>query len=374
MKCLAALVLVPAFAQAQVVYHGTGQGDAVCPLSEAQTEKSIEAFEKIFPVLTQEPRCVNCHGGVNPFIDGIGDPSDPDASRFEHGGGKMNDGMDGGEPTDCSSCHDTLAPKRGGAPSRWQVAGPRIFFIGRDAPTLCAQMHQELASAEEFVGHLVDDNGQHNFVGTAFMGNRGLSKEQYPELLPQRPRISAAGLVNLGKEWIASTGGEFKGNSNRDCGCKPFRYAIRLTTLTEVKAAALQMKSAMAPVEIPITFKDDGSFTGEAEVDFTGQGTVGACSAQYGSRVNIRATGQVVSTPEEQFMRLQLENTAPAVDSVSAQCPRASMNNPDVPGAELPSTVLSFDLDGNVGEYQLYQMPAPANLSSQLRVEIVQLH
>ena len=365
MKYLAALVLVPAVGYAQIVFTGDGQGGSVCPLSESQTEKSIEAFGKIFPVLTQEPRCVNCHGGVNPFIEGVGDSSDPEASRFEHGGGKMDD------DTDCSSCHDAMAPRRDGSPSDWRTPGPLLFFSGRDAPTLCAQMHSELQTAEDFIGHFVDDNGKDNFVATAFMGNRGLSREQYPELPPQRPRIGASALVSLAREWLATTGGEFKGNSNFDCGCKQFRYAVRLTTLTEVKAGAIQMKSAMEPVEIPITFEDDGSFAGEAEVAFKGQGTVTACSAQYASTVDIRATGQMVS--EYPFFRLKLENTAPAVNSVSAQCPGAGFNKPGVPGAAMPSTVLTFELGGNVGDYQLYRMPAPPSVSSEMRVEIVEL-
>ena len=310
---------------------------------------------------------MNCHGGVNPFIEGVGDPSDSAASRFEHGGGKMD------EDTDCSSCHDTMAPKRDGTPSNWRIPGPAFFFSGRDAETLCAQMHDEFREASEFIGHFEDDNGKDNFVGTAFMGNRGLSKEQFPELPPQRPRIGASQLVNLAKDWVASTGGEFKGGWTFECGCKPLRYAIRLTTLTEVNAGAMQMRSAMEPIDIPITFEDDGSFTGEAVVDFKGHGAAAPCSAEYSSSVNIRASGQMIATAQERHMRLKLENTAPAVNSVSAQCPQASFSKPNVPGAALPATVLPFDLDGNVGDYQRYKMPAPANLSSELRVEIVQL-
>jgi hypothetical protein len=41
--------------------------DIVCPLSDEQAQKSIQAFDKIAQVFTGEPRCVNCHGAVNPF-------------------------------------------------------------------------------------------------------------------------------------------------------------------------------------------------------------------------------------------------------------------------------------------------------------------
>jgi len=59
--------------------------------------------------------------------------------------------------------------------------------------------------------------------------------------------------------------------------------------------------------------------------------------------------------------------------TVSAQCPRATLNRPNVPGADLPSTVLNFDFDAVVGAYETYRMPGPAGLSSQLCVEIVEL-
>src|SRR4051812_44276045 len=60
MKVLVTLVALSSLALAQ----STGGDAAVCPLSESQTQKSIDAFAKIVPTLTQEPRCVNCHGGV----------------------------------------------------------------------------------------------------------------------------------------------------------------------------------------------------------------------------------------------------------------------------------------------------------------------
>src|SRR5690349_3180300 len=52
---------------------------AVCPLSDEQTRRSIEAFSKVAAFMTHEPRCVNCHGAVNPFIDGAG----PEPGRAE---------------------------------------------------------------------------------------------------------------------------------------------------------------------------------------------------------------------------------------------------------------------------------------------------
>src|SRR5688572_16439253 len=64
-KHLAALLLLPTAAFSQVVSQDVGDGLGACPLSESQTQKSIEAFAEIFPFLAHEPRCVNCHGAVN---------------------------------------------------------------------------------------------------------------------------------------------------------------------------------------------------------------------------------------------------------------------------------------------------------------------
>jgi hypothetical protein len=46
-----------------------------CPLTVGQETKAAKAFKKLAP-LFQEPRCLNCHGAVNPF-----------SKTGEHGGG-----------------------------------------------------------------------------------------------------------------------------------------------------------------------------------------------------------------------------------------------------------------------------------------------
>ena len=86
--CVAAATLLAFSAPAQInpLDKQSTSKDAVCPLSDAQTQKSIDAFAKLVPVFTQEPRCLNCHGGVDPFSDQLsGTASDPSAPRTEHG-------------------------------------------------------------------------------------------------------------------------------------------------------------------------------------------------------------------------------------------------------------------------------------------------
>ncbi len=376
MKYLAALFWIPTAAFPQVVSHEVGEGDALCPLSDSQTEKSIESFANIFPVLTEEPRCANCHGAVNPFIDGVGDPSDPAAARVEHEGGRMDEATEASPGTDCSSCHSNMAAKRDGSPSTWAVPPPELFFIGKDAPALCTQLHHELDDPGELVEHFRDDRGGDNFIGTAFRGMRGVGAEQFPEIAPQPPRtIDREGLVALADDWLATTGGEFRGDATYACGCKPLHYAIRLSAVNEVSAGAVQMRSAMAPVDIPITFADDGTFVGEGAVNFAGQATVAAgvasCAAQYSSSLEIRASGHVRNDASGLQTSLKLEDLGPAVSSLSAQCPRVAISRPDVQSST-PRTVMDFELVGHVGEVLTYQMPG-TGISSRLRVELVQL-
>ena len=152
---------------------------AICPLSESQTKKSMEAFSKIATAISKENRCLGCHGRVNPHIDGTGaDPENADAvpSQFEHGAGKVD------RKSDCNECHSKMARRtRDGSESVWMTAPDFLSFIGKDATTLCKQIRENLPSAKDFMGHLKDDNGGNNFAGTAFNGDRGLDRTMFPE-------------------------------------------------------------------------------------------------------------------------------------------------------------------------------------------------
>ena len=47
-----------------------------CPLPVGRQVKAVKAFQAMMPVF-RHPRCFNCHGGVNPFIEKTGpDPAD----------------------------------------------------------------------------------------------------------------------------------------------------------------------------------------------------------------------------------------------------------------------------------------------------------
>jgi hypothetical protein len=392
-KLFGVFVLLPILALAQSAGQATPV-ELVCPLSESQTQKSVEAFSKIASFLTTEKRCFNCHGGVNPYIDGTGpDPEDPNAplSQTEHAEGKMDrenaksaDGtplMDQG----CDGCHSHMAPKRGGkwGDSIWTIAPGFLSFVGKDAPTLCKQIRGASRDAEDFIGHLTDDNGGNTFGATAFNGDRGLDPDMYPQFdyrkLPasEKPRISHEELLKLGHEWVNSTGGEFKGD--KSCGCEPALYAIRVTSFTEYNNGPVHFKSALPPMDISITFEDDGTFRGEAMANFGGAGAVAAkqmvCTGGYTDSMKVRASGQATETSEKHSMNLKLENSSPDVSSVSGQCPGVGKNGTfNKKNIDSEKTILPFDLAGKVGEFLDYTSPQTmAGFDSTMHLEIIKL-
>lgn len=246
----------------------------VCPLSDDQSQKSVEAFDKIAKVFTTEPRCVNCHGAVNPFADDAEDT---------HGGGKIDvirreETINGHTITSedtqatfdqCQDCHDAF-------PGRWHIPGEPLFFVGQDALTLC-QRQKRLFDAAGFVGHIEHDADPTNpFVQEAFTGRMGLDEDARKAVpdWPKKPSLSQGELVLDAKDWVDAQGGKFRGSE--ECGCKPLNYALKLTGdegVTDAPGTTGTVKGS-ATIQIPFKFKDDGSFTGETQVDITYSGTI----------------------------------------------------------------------------------------------------
>jgi hypothetical protein len=197
-----------------------------CPMPVSRQIDSIRAFSKIASFLTKEPRCVNCHGGVNPFISHTGpDPEDETApaSTIAHGGGLIRRQRDRAPDgtllieSECMECHNGMVPRRDGSKSVWMLAPNFLSFVNKDAATLCKQIKRATHTETEFLGHLKDDNGGNNFGGTAFKGDRGLDPEVY-DIPLSPPSISHAALMRLGQDWVTAMGGSFQGDEN--CGCE----------------------------------------------------------------------------------------------------------------------------------------------------------
>lgn len=364
----ATLLFLSTLALAQPSPGQTTPEGVICPLSESQSQKSIEAFSKIASVISSENRCLGCHGRVNPYIDHTGpDKLVPDRvpSQFEHGPGAVDRGAD------CNECHSKMARRtRDGSESRWMTAPDFLTFIGKDAPTLCKQIRDILHTAKDFLGHIKDDNGGNNFADTAFNGDRGLDRTMYPEseVPTQKPRITHAQLQKLGQDWVASMGGEFKGD--KSCGCEPAHYAIRYSTSTKISLADIEHSSGMEPADIPITFKDDGTFTGEGNGTYKAGGIAEGCTEQSGLDVAFHVSGKATETSQKQAMHIELAYQSPMAYNFSAQCPDSEGDSFQT---TLPSSNVSsfFDLKGEVGEAIDKTEDSTPGIISKMHLEIV---
>ena len=353
MKLLAAFVFLSTLALTQT--SPSPSGGPVCPLSDSQTQKSIAAFSKLAPIF-QQPRCINCHGAVDPFTKGGGHPG----GEFDFV--RADDGFVQVEKTfePCASCHDAF--------QGWRTPPSDMFFTGKDSEALCKLMKRNFGLAKYFMNHMIMDGGGDPFIEEGFKGTRGMS-DTTPEPPPGWTRSK---MINLARDWVDAMGGEYQGGE--DCGCKPAHYAIRMNASTENSQGPVRYNSAMQPVEVPLIFQDDGTFSGEGLAQFGGAATVSTmvlCQGVYANSLKIGVSGQAIQTSEQRSMKLKLENTSPDVSSVSGQCPYRSFSNQ---GTHPGKTILPFDLEGNVGESLDYSMPAIApGFKSTMHLEIVKV-
>jgi len=251
------------------------------------------------------------------------------------------------------------------------MATPEHSFLGKDAKALCKQMRDVFKQGADFIGHLTDDNGNSNFTGTAFLGNRGLNDQGQSHVdnyTPQPPRrITQGGLISLGKDWVAASGGEFKGDV--DCGCEPLHYSLKISSDTDIHFGIVNSHHAMTPVEVPITFHDDGTFTGEeTQANFHGDGTAVMCQAQYTSSMAMKVSGDATEEWKKNFMNIKVEKASATTSSFAGQCPNRSASNTDT---EPTPAAINLSLTGRVRETLDYLVPSPPGVTSRVHTEIV---
>ena len=245
--------------------------DIVCPLSDEQAQKSIQAFDKIAKVFTGEPRCVNCHGAVNPF--------GADADKT-HGGFryfpvmKTQENPDTGKPEtiedtgatfqQCTQCHGAFL-------GRWVIPPPGLLFAGKDAFTLCKLEKDQFSEAKDFVDHLEHDIDPSNpFVEEAFTGRMGLTGGglYLAAKYPAPPGVTHQELNQMAHDWVDAQGGKFVGGL--ECGCKKRHYAIGVKETGvfdhDLADGGRLHGDISGQGDVPLTFKDDGSFEGKATI------------------------------------------------------------------------------------------------------------
>ena len=154
-----------------------------------------------------------------------------------------------------------MAPRRDGSKSLWMMAASFHSFVDKDATTLCKQFKRSSRDANDFLGHMNDDNGGNNFAGTAFLGNRGLDADRYGDVVrPQPPSLNHADFIKLARDWIDAMGGQFRGDESCGCELQHAKWSGQIHHVFNLKGDEgkdeLQTWSNSVLIQITLTFKD----------------------------------------------------------------------------------------------------------------------
>jgi hypothetical protein len=350
----------------------------LCTLSEENTKKAVDAFERLMGAF-HHPRCANCHNAVDPFaarghLD-IRDELRPLRERNELAnrmGPALTPGWEAvidrthlailrftgdstgaGGSTDvtpneridmmfgrvCNVCHDP--PSK--TPS-WRMAPSFDSFHDKDRVALCRHMHigSETNSPAAFLKHMEDDAS--GFIPVAFAGTRGLSS--YGETLatsqPFAPQPIASPtfdeMKRVANDWVDAQGGRFAPNA--ECGCRPFHYKLHVRQVAAMSLAisgGTAVNRGASEFDVPIAFAGNGEFDGQATVslkmkqDVTTEGM--GCTSETSARVTVRARGRV---QEDGQMPVILDLAAtPQGGSMTCRTPIGVFSNPLPAGARI---------------------------------------
>ena len=216
-----------------------------CPLSLAEQVKSVKAFAEMMPVF-RHPRCTNCHGGVNPFVE-------------EEAGGHRGGAMEPPPPFNaeqCQDCHDQL--------KGWDTPGAPLFFAGKSDEEICMQIKAPPTTAHDFVEHIRHDHGNVQFIAAGFKGDRALDAQSLADydVVVEKPPGTQAQLTEQARNWVKAMGGEFAGSP--ECGCVKPR--IELSMSSDFKGTdGSQTVTAEVKATVELTADSSGLvYTGKA--------------------------------------------------------------------------------------------------------------
>jgi hypothetical protein len=276
------------------VPRAEGKKDA-CPLSAQQERKAVKAFKGLAPVF-QEPRCLNCHGAVNPFSRDGG-----------HGGGYIDIRAEtkkfltqpdlqsflttGSDPTGTITAK-TIAGLKEIAESPSEISDPdfirqkafdpmraackecHIFswiipmrhnhFVGRSTKEMC--LHMKTSSLTNrpdlFLRHMQDDE----LVLEGFKGRKGLLEGGGAE----PPAISFATVEKYANDWVDAMGGKF--HRPPDCGCTTEGIVLEIYNRIQADPQSAISKIGYAQFDGAVQFEillgpiAEGWFRGELDV------------------------------------------------------------------------------------------------------------
>lgn len=296
---LAPRVLAQSSVQAQPPQQASQ--NQICPLSDEQTDQAVEAFAKIATVFRQ-PRCINCHGGINPFAENTTHPGGEFEPIFKTVpnplAGEPNSAAPGGVAPDeyttqddeatfgqCATCHDQF-------PGVWQIPPDVLFFVGKDNLALCKQERFFFErKADQFLQHIERDSNPNNpFIQEAFTGNMGGAANT-----PVPPKgVTHQQLIEMAKQWVKAQGGKFRGSD--ECGCKPLQYVMDMVITGGFDLDDMRVKDA-GKATLPLTFEEENKFSGQVPVDIERKWNVDSpdfiCDGKAAFTVTFKVNGEV---------------------------------------------------------------------------------
>jgi hypothetical protein len=163
----------------------------------------LAKFAKLMPALRDE-RCVNCHGGTNPFTGDNHpnsmeefDPAEARRVRDEFGNHNFRNLNDADKV--CRECHND--PLAGGA---WVLPPKRMSFLNQRPVTICSMWQLSMNnSGAKLMEHLRTDN----LIKVAFKGSKGVIATPPDPLEPIRA-MTLATFFDLSDKWLKSGAGD----------------------------------------------------------------------------------------------------------------------------------------------------------------------
>jgi hypothetical protein len=143
----------------------------------------MQLFQKMLPAV-RHPRCVSCHGGVDPITTGRGHPP-----------GKI-DTVKANTKTyqPCTDCHDES--------KEWSLPAADHSFVGRTDEELCylfAEFAMKQGHARFISNHLKGDE----LIVAAFNGLAGGARDTTQQgVKPDKPPMDHKAFVKLGEDWV----------------------------------------------------------------------------------------------------------------------------------------------------------------------------
>ena len=289
----------------------TPSGGPSCPLSVGEQVKAVKAFGEMLPVL-RHPRCLNCHGGVDPFSQ-----KHPGADQLDPEIDRMTDREKFEEQ--CQMCHDGL--------KGWTTPAEAVFFVRKDDEQLCMQMKGFGATADGFVSHIHDDKGGIQFIATGYAGDRALGEQGLKDyrLVAVKPPGTQAELTAKARKWVAAMGGTYIGSP--ECGCVMPKIKLEIQHRSKYDPAHPSFRAGWVGFEGDVGFEVTlvpqegfaGRYRGEASlvrsmnVQFAARGCTGTASQTEHWRFDAEV-GQTSAT-----MNLRFGFTTSA-EAGSAEC------------------------------------------------------